>query len=200
MLRAPPAPRRPTATRPQRPRPRRPRPRRPRPGARGSAPATTVPACAQAHAAVRLLRQRPPQDPGDGRRAPAPRLPRRPSPVFDGLYVDVGIDLVVSPSTVGPRVQVEWMPIAPLVLKLNHSALWYTAFPRGWGTGCRSRRPARTSASRSSRIARARGSRSGPSDTSASLTLRAKVWRLAGRTRRSWPAGGNTRAARGLVR
>ncbi len=57
------------------------------------------------------------------------------SALFDGLYADAGIDALISPSSLGGRVQLEWLPLAVLQLKLSHSVLWYTGFPRGVGHG-----------------------------------------------------------------
>lgn len=58
-----------------------------------------------------------------------------PSPVLDGAYLDGGVDLLLNPSTPGARAHLEWMPIAPVILKLDHCVHWYTAFPRGSGHG-----------------------------------------------------------------
>lgn len=57
------------------------------------------------------------------------------SALFDGLYADAGVDALISPSSVGGRVQLEWLPLAVLQLKLAHSVLWYTGVPRGVGHG-----------------------------------------------------------------
>ncbi|HEY3446008.1 MAG TPA: hypothetical protein VGK67_06555 [Myxococcales bacterium] len=103
-----------------------------------------------------------------------------PSPVFDGAYLDGGLDVILTPSNPGFRAHVEWMPIAPVVLKLNHSALWYTAFPRGSGHGLSF---ARTDSDFSQAVLQAR---SGEEEslwaqrTVATLVLRAKAWRISG--------------------
>lgn len=103
-----------------------------------------------------------------------------PSPLFDGAYVDGGLDLVLTPSTPHLRVHVEWMPIAPVVLKLNHSAIWYTAFPPGAGHGLSF---PRTDSSFSQQVLE---ERAGTEEslwaqrTTATLVLRAKVWRISG--------------------
>ncbi|MGC4120816.1 MAG: hypothetical protein QM765_40820 [Myxococcales bacterium] len=103
-----------------------------------------------------------------------------PSPILDGSYVDGGFDVVLTPSTPGFRVHVEWMPVAPLVLKLNHTALWYTAFPHGAGHGLSF--PS-TDSDFSQQVLWARAGEEESlwaQRTVATLVLRAKAWRISG--------------------
>jgi hypothetical protein len=57
------------------------------------------------------------------------------NPLFDKLHLDGGLELLANPTNPGGRAVLEWVPLAPVVLRATWTTFFYTGAPLGLGHG-----------------------------------------------------------------